>query len=215
MTRSLSSFTGRRAAGVVTLSALLFTTSCGDKVLEGKGSSYLIVSLLQAASGATPSSFSTTLESDVVTNVKQQSGTTTALVPTVYEDLGQATLRLAMKDPVSGVTPTDTNTITIERYHVDYVRSDGRNTQGVDVPYSFDGAISGNVTTAGTTLTFVIVRAQAKVEAPLLAMRGGGGAFVISTIAQVIFYGHDQAGNAASVTASMSINFADWGDPTS
>jgi hypothetical protein len=198
---------------IVALSALLFTTSCGDKVLQGKGASYLIVSLLQGASGVKPTEFSTVVESDVAKWVKPQSGSSTDPVPTIFEDMGQVTLRMAMKDPTSAVGPTDTNTITIERYHVDYVRSDGRNTQGVDVPYSFDGAVTGNVDAGGTSLVFVLVRAQAKMEAPLMALRLGGGASIISTIAQVTFYGHDQAGNAVSVTGTLSINFSDWADP--
>ncbi len=210
MTRSLSIFTERRVAAVVALSALLLTTSCGDKVLQGRGSSYLVVSLLQAASGAKPATFSTFLESDVVTNVK---GTGTTLFPTVYEDLGQVALSMAMKDPLTVLEPTATNTITVERYHVDYVRTDGRNTQGVDVPYSFDGAVTGTITSTGSTLVFVLVRAQAKLEAPLLALRGLGGAVIISTLARVTFYGYDQAGNAVSVSGTISINFADWGDP--
>lgn len=214
MTRSLSIYTERRVAAIVALSALLFATSCGDKVLQGKGASYLIVSLLQGASGAKPNDISTVVQSDVVTNVKQTVGNTTILVPTIFEDPGLVTLRMAMKDPSTVIAPTETNTITVERYHVDFVRSDGRNTQGVDVPYSFDGAMTGNVSTAGSTLSFVLVRAQAKAEAPLLALRGGGGAFAIATIAQITFYGHDQAGNAVSVAGTMSINFADWGDPS-
>jgi hypothetical protein len=214
VTRSLSIFTHRRAAVFVALSALLFSASCGDKVLQGKGSSYLIVSVLTASSGAKPATFGTVLESDVVTIVKQQQGSTTVLVPTIFEDLGQVSLRMAMKDPGTGVSPSDTNSITIERYHVDYTRSDGRNTQGVDVPYAFDGAVTGTVSTTGTTLSFAIVRAQAKLEAPLMAMRGLGGAMILSTLAQVTFYGHDQAGNAVSVVGTISINFADWGDPS-
>jgi hypothetical protein len=42
---------------------------------------------------------------------------------------------------------------------------------------------------------------------------GQGGAFAISTIADVTFYGTDQTGNDVSVTGSISVNFADWGDP--
>jgi hypothetical protein len=59
------------------------------------------------------------------------------------------------------------------------------------------------------------VRAQAKLEAPLKALRNGGGAIAISTIADVTFYGTDQNGNTVSVTGSISVNFADWGDPAS
>jgi hypothetical protein len=45
-----------------------------------------------------------------------------------------------------------------------------------------------------------------------MAMRGGGGAFLISTIAKVTFYGKDQTGNTVSITGQISVNFADWGD---
>ena len=101
----------------------------------------------------------------------------------------------------------------MERYHVDFVRSDGRNTQGVDVPFAFDGASTATVGANGATVTFPIVRVQAKVEAPLMALRNMGGALAISTIATITLYGHDQAGNAVSVSGQMSITFADWADP--
>jgi hypothetical protein len=214
VTKLLTMINGKRMTVAVAASALLLTTSCGDKVLQGKAPSYLTVLSLQGSSGAKPGTFSMVLESDVVTNVKQTNAAgSTVFVPTVYEDLGQVTLKMALKDPTNLVGPTDVNAITINRYHVDFVRSDGRNTQGVDVPYSFDGAVTGTVDTAGTTLTFVIVRAQSKLEAPLMTLRNAGGSMVISTIAQVTLYGQDQAGNTVSVVASISINFADWGDP--
>jgi hypothetical protein len=201
--RSHSTFTGRSAAAVAALLAVLGVTGCGDQVLQGRGSSYLVVSLLEGASGAKPTTFSTILQSDVVTD------------SSIFEDFGQVSLRLAMKDPTSVTGPTDTNAITIDRYHVEFVRSDGRNNPGVDVPYAFDGAMTGTIGgSQAATLPFVLVRAQSKVEAPLMALRSGGGALVISTIAQVTFYGHDQAGNAVSVTAHISVNFADWADPS-
>jgi hypothetical protein len=62
--------------------------------------------------------------------------------------------------------------------------------------------------------TFVLVRAQAKLEPPLISLRGGGGQIAISTIAQVTFYGRDQTGNDVSVSGSIGVNFADWGDPS-
>lgn len=201
MTRLLSHFTQRRVAVALGCAALLCTTSCGDKVLQGKASSYLIVTTLQAAKGNDPTKFSATLDSDVLTK------------GSIYEDIGQVSLRLALKDPVSGIAPTDTNSITVERYHVEFVRSDGRNTQGVDVPFAFDGASTATVSTNGAIVSFPIVRVQAKVEAPLMALRNMGGALAISTIATITFYGHDQAGNAVSVSGQMSITFADWADP--
>jgi hypothetical protein len=58
-----------------------------------------------------------------------------------------------------------------------------------------------------------MVRAQAKLEPPLRNLRAGGGAGLISTIADVTFYGKDQTGTDVSVTGSISVNFADWADP--
>jgi hypothetical protein len=202
VTRSFLTLTGRGVAAAGALTALLFTSGCGDQVLQGRASSYLVVTVLEAASGAKPEAFSTVLQSDVVTNGG------------IFEDPGQVSLRLAMKDPTSVTGPSATNTITVNRYHVDFVRSDGRNTQGVDVPYSFDGAMTGSISgSTAATLSFTIVRAQAKLEAPLAALRNIGGALVISTIANVTIYGHDQAGNAVSVSGSISVSFADWADP--
>ena len=68
---------------------------------------------------------------------------------------------------------------------------------------------SSDLVSAGLTL----VRLQAKSEAPLKALIGGNGAFAISTIAEITFYGQDQAGREVSVTAKISVTFADWGDP--
>ena len=61
---------------------------------------------------------------------------------------------------------------------------------------------------------FTLVRAQAKLEKPLVTLAGATTApCVISTIADVTFFGKDQTGRDVTVTGSMSINFADWADP--
>ncbi len=185
--------------------ALLASVSCSKTVREGRASSYLVIERLQGAPGVDPKSMGATLASDVVTN------------GTIWEDPGKVTLSLALKDPGSIASPSEPSTmnfITLDRYHVSFSRADGRNTQGVDVPYAFDGAATGTVGKSALSIGFVLVRAQAKMEAPLLALRGfGGGSVLISTIAEVTFYGHDQAGNQAAVTGHISVNFADWGDP--
>ena len=200
MTRSFSLIVGRRAAQAIVAVAALAAAACGDKVLQGKGSSYLVIDQLTAASGAKAETFSSVLQSDVLT----EGG--------VLEDLGKVTLHIAMKDVSLGTEPTANNLITVNRYRVDFVRSDGRNTQGVDVPYSVDGAVTGTVTASQTSLVFSIVPVQRKLEAPLRALRYQGGAVAIMTIANVTFYGFDQAGNAVAVTGSISVNFADWAD---
>jgi hypothetical protein len=96
---------------------------------------------------------------------------------------------------------------------VKYSRTDGRNTPGVDVPHPFEGGMTVTVGSGGATASLVIVRLQAKFEAPLLALRQLGGQVAISTIAEVTFFGKDQAGREVSVGGSIGVNFADWADP--
>lgn len=196
---------GSRATLAVLISALLFP-GCG-RAGEGRGPSVLVLDVLTGASGADPDTFSNVLGSDVQTYVKVGN----VLVPTTFEDPGEATFHVAMKDIASPTTSN--NRITLTRYRVVYVRADGRNTPGVDVPYPFDGAITQTITGAQSTVGFTLVRSVAKSEAPLMALIGNGGAQVIGVIAQVTFYGTDAAGNTVMVTGQMTINFADWGDP--
>ena len=216
LVRRLGITRGRHWATSGVMVLALGAWSCGHLNTNGRSPSYLVIDTLQAASGANPGTFSSTLESDVVTNVSVTVGSEQVTQPTTFEDLGQVKLRSVLKDQGTATavtTPTATNAVTVTRYHVAFTRSDGRNTAGVDVPYAFDGAATGTVSSDGGTLNFVVVRAQAKLEAPLRALRGGG-AIVISTIANITFYGQDQNGNDVSVTGSMSVNFADWGDPS-
>jgi hypothetical protein len=191
-----------RLAGAVTLA--LASVSCGDMTRDGQASSYLIITSLQAASGA-DEELGGDLRSDVITIVDD--------VPTIFNDTGEVQFLLGMKDPgVAGTPsqPTQANFITINRYRVAYSRTDGRNTQGVDVPYAFDGAITGTVA-GSATLGFTIVRHQAKQEAPLGALALSG--ILVSTVADVTFYGHDQTGRAVSATGRITVHFGNFGDP--
>jgi len=206
-TSPFTKFMGSRSAwgaGMV-LAAAMTLPGCTDAQKQGLSSSYLIVESMQAASGAEPTKLSNTLNSDVYNKTKG-----------LISDPGQVLLRLALKDPgtlTSPLEPSPNNFITVNRYHVRYVRSDGRNTQGVDVPFEFDGASTVTVGSSGATLTLTLVRVQAKAEAPLSGLTGNGGAQVISTIAEVTLYGTDQTGREVSVVATISVNFADWADP--
>ena len=205
-----------RTAGAITLA--LCSLSCGDAVRQGHSPAYLVVDALLGASGATPDELSTVLESDVVTLVEQTVGGETVRVPTIYPDPGQVQLRIVLRDlgvPGAPSGPTANNSITINRYRVTYRRADGRNTPGVDVPYPFDGAATATITESAISVGFTLVRLQAKVEAPLKALANGGGAIAISTLADVTFYGRDQVGNEVAVGGTISVDFADWGDPSS
>ncbi len=195
----------RRTIGLGLLAgAAAGASSCSSTVREGRSPAYLVVQRIEAASGAADDQFSDELSSDVVTN------------SSIFEDLGRASFSLRLKDigPAGAPTsPTSNNFITVNRYTVTFRRTDGRNTPGVDVPYGFEGAGTVTVTAADATMSFVLVRAQAKVESPLKDLRGGGASRLISTIADITFYGRDQVGNDVSVSGAISVNFADWGDP--
>lgn len=206
---------GRGLRAIAAVAAIAASVSCGDTVRTGHSSAMLIINTIEVASGAEPTKFGSVLNSDVETMVTSSVNGQTVQVPTVFNDPGTVTFRVEMKNPLSPTAPGAINDITVTRYHVDFRRSDGRNTQGVDVPYSFDGAFTVTIPLGGTASGgFDIVRHQSKEEPPLRNLRGGGAAKVISVIAEVTFYGRDQAGNEISATGSVSINFADFGDPS-
>ena len=189
----------RWIAGGIVILTLAAASACGQ-VNTGRSPSYLLIdSMLAAPGGRGSGTLSNTLQSDVLTDGG------------IYEDFGSVILRVELKDATSPSGPT--NSVTVTRYHVSFRRSDGRNTQGVDVPYAFDGGATATITAGGTQpLRFVLVRAQAKTESPLAALRGGGGSIFISALADVTFYGQDQNGNQIAVTGTISVNFADWAD---
>jgi len=190
---------------------IVLGAGCAAAGRPGEASSYLIVESFVAASGARATTFGGTLGSDVQTLVNQSVNGVQMRVPTVYEDVGQVRFRLAMKNP--SLAPSAASFITVSRYRVVFRRADGRNTPGVDVPFGFDGAMTVTVGAEPIAAAFTLVRIQAKSESPLLALIGGGGAMAISTLAEITFYGTDQAGREVVATANISVNFADWGDP--
>jgi hypothetical protein len=195
-----------RGVGCLAAAAALAAplASCTAGQTAGVSPSYLIINQLGGASGAEPDTFDSSLQSDVVTD------------GSIFEDPGRVILSLGLKDPgtaESPTAPTTANFITVTRYRVRYLRSDGRNTPGVDVPYPFDGAMTATVGDAGTTAILTLVRIQAKIESPLAGLVAQGGQLAISTIAEVTFYGEDQAGRDVSVTGNISVTFADWADP--
>ena len=206
----------RIATRLIVLAALIAASvSCGDVVRQGSSPVFLVIDSLQGIRGAvqlgTPS---TTLISDVITNVTAPDPCTTAIpCPTIFGDNGQATLRAPLKDigATAVLTPTTNNEVTINRAHIEFIRADGRNTQGVDVPYAFDSAITGTIPAGGSlTLGFELVRNVAKQESPLVQLKQGSN--IIASIAKVTFYGIDRVGNNLSVQGQISVEFGNFGD---
>jgi hypothetical protein len=176
---------------------LMASAGCGSEMLRtGRAPVYLIVSSLQAG---TP--LSAVLRSDVLTTAA------------VFDDLATASIRVEQKNTTLTGSTSTLNTVTITRYHVEYRRADGRNTPGVDVPYGFDGGTSVSIDPNNSeNVIFQIVRHQGKLEPPLKNLASLGGQVVISTIAEITFYGHDQNGNEVSVVGRMDVVFGDFPD---
>jgi hypothetical protein len=202
-------------AGILLLA--ITATGCGEYVRNsGRAPAQPVVMALEGASGAQPDKFNGTLASDVLTLVKKTIGDQQVEVPTVFNDLGKVTMNLVLKDqgqPPATSGPSVLNQVTFTRYRVVYRRSDGRNTPGVDVPFPLDGGLTFTVPQLqSVTAVFEIVRHTAKEEAPLKALVGNG--MIISTIADVSFFGRDQAGNDVIVNGSISVDFGNFGDPS-
>jgi hypothetical protein len=201
-----------RFASASVLGLALVSTGCGELVRQGRSPAQVVINSLQAASGAEPDELGSVLYSDVVTLVERDD----VDVPTIFADPGSVTMSLLMRDPGPAGAPTSPsaiNQITITRYRVTFRRTDGRNTPGLDVPYSFDGAVTFTVPSTGVvTAGFELVRNSAKQEAPLRALTTNGA--IISTIAEVTFYGRDQAGNDVSVSGAITVDFGNFGDPS-
>ena len=187
--------------------------SCGDVATTGRSPVYLVIDKIEGIPGGstagTPSGF---LLSDVQSLVtKPDPCTTTSPCPTTYNDNGAVTFHLSQKDITSIVGPTSNNQVTITRYRVNYRRADGRNTPGVDVPYGFDGAFTLTVpVTTGASSSFELVRHAAKMESPLVQLITNDT--VITTLAEITFYGQDVVGNEIQATGTIQVNFGNFAD---
>jgi hypothetical protein len=194
--------------------AVAGSVSCGEYVRnQGRAPVLAVINSLQGATGNAPDKFGNPLVSDVETLVTTPDPCTTSNpCITYFNDLGQVIMSLVLKDPGQpgvAAAPTSINAVTFTRYRVEYSRSDGRNTPGVDVPFPIDSAITFTVPADNTaTASFELVRNDAKKEPPLRDLRTSG--VILNTIATVTFYGHDLAGNDVATSGSIGVNFGNF-----
>ena len=192
------------------------SVSCGDVVKQDRAPVLVVIDSMEAASGADPGTMGGFLLSDVQTLVAQQVDGETVRAPTIFNDVGQATMRIIPKDAGNGavsLSPSPWNNVTINRYHIAFLRADGRNTPGVDVPFPVDGAVTATLGSTATVVRFEMVRHQQKLEPPLRSLASFGGRLFISTIAEITFYGADQVGNSLQIKGTISVSFSDYADP--
>ena len=129
----------------------------------------------------------------------------------VCEDEVEVAVAVRNKNP-NGPVPTVPSAVLLKSYEVRYFRTDGRGTEGVDVPYRITGnlAFAVDVAVSGTSnFPLEVVRRQAKVEPPLSSINQ---AALLTVMAEVTLYGETVSGQKVSATGRMQIDFADYGD---
>jgi hypothetical protein len=131
---------------------------------------------------------------------------------TIFPNVVDVAVAVRSKNP-NVTVPQIPLHVLINQYSVRYFRSDGRNVEGVDVPFSITGALSAeeDVKTSGTSaIPIEVVRRQAKMEPPLRNLAGGGGALVLTCFAEITLYGQNITGDQVTATGTMQIDFADF-----
>jgi hypothetical protein len=145
------------------------------------------------------------LQSDVVV-FNPDSGSST-----VAADAAKVTFAAQVLDPEPFLGISSYSDLFVTHYTVAYSRSDGKNQEGIDIPYSFDGSLSARIQIgAQADVSFVIVRAVSKLEPPLINMAGGRGEGELKATARIDFYGHDAVGNKVKATGYLTIFFANY-----
>lgn len=128
------------------------------------------------------------------------------------------------KNPNVDLTQRVAMAVSIDRYEIRFFRSDGRNVEGVDVPFRISGAIRFllDVEESGTSdLSIEIVRSQAKLDPPLRNLRlglnsvtetnpFGSGAIVLTTFAEITIHGTTIAGQNVTSSGIIQVDFADF-----
>jgi hypothetical protein len=178
------------------------------------------VALLVGLSGCTPD-FATDSEANVILrilSIEGESGEDQELgafinsdVVPIFNDNATVDLQALPKNPnLTGAAPFED--VLVTRYEVRYIRSDGHNREGVDVPYRITGGLSTLVPYDGdaTEVAFVVVRHQAKFEPPLSNLVDEP--VVLTCIAEITLHGQTTSGRAVSTRGFLTINFANFAD---
>jgi hypothetical protein len=120
------------------------------------------------------------------------------------------------KGPTAAIIPMH---VALDQYSVRFLRTDGRDVEGEDVPYHFSSAMAGEIdllTSGASTFPIPVVRAQAKQEPPLRNLRLTAGTNtspsasinpVVTMIAEITVFGHTFANEKVSATGRVTVDF--------
>lgn len=190
---------------LVLIIAALFLASCAAKENDSTSGSFLVINSL-TGNDLEGLPGSTTVFSDVNT------------AGTIINDNGMAEVTTLTYDPTPDSVDHDItyyNNVVVDQIDVEFKRTDGRNVEGVDVPYRFTQPVNWLVEVDATEeIPFVMIRHVAKLEAPLLQLRDLSQSFVLQLVAKVTLHGKDLGGHrVAPVTGYMSVWCANFADP--
>jgi len=195
----------RTIGAAVLLAASFLLISCNPVENESQSASLLIVEGLTGLDMQGTEGFF--LQSDVLIEDPATGASS------VRADSAKATFRATTLEPDPLLGTSQYNDIQITRYVVTYIRADGRNIEGVDVPYSFEGSLSALIRIGiSTSVSFVIVREVAKQEPPLFNLRAALPGDILNVTAKVDFYGHDLANKTVRATGMLPVFFANYGN---
>lgn len=162
----------------------------------------------------------------VIGNINQTSdpfGDVISSGGTVLEDTIEVNFTARLKNP-SDMTQPALQDVLINRYEVTFERTDG----GTAVPAGFQRSTNtrvritphGQQSDLTTTLDVTIVPSTSKTQPPISHLiapgfEPGTGFVNIQVRATLRFFGETVSGQPVSASATMSINFADYGDSNS
>ncbi len=129
----------------------------------------------------------------------------------VCEDEVMVTVAVRNKNP-NAPAPYVPGAVLLQSYEVRYFRTDGRGTEGVDVPYRITGNLAVAIDVSNkdnTDIPIEVVRRQAKLEPPLSSILQAN---VLTVMAQLTLYGQTVAGQRVSASGTFQIDFADFAD---
>jgi hypothetical protein len=129
----------------------------------------------------------------------------------VCPNLVDVSVAVRNKNP-NAPAPNVPSAVILKSYEVRYSRTDGRATEGLDVPYRITGnlTLAVDVQNSGTTtFSLEVVRRQAKVEPPLSSIFQ---AALLTVMADITVYGETVSGQSVSASGRLQIDFADFGD---
>lgn len=191
---------------LVLIIAALALGSCLAKEDDSTSASFLVINSL-TGNDLLGNAGATTVFSDVIT-----------YAGAIVNDNGVASVTTLTYNPTEDSPEHDITyymNVIVDQIDVQFMRTDGKNVEGVDVPYHFSQPMNMLVAVDDMVdIPFVLIRHAAKMETPLIELREvPSEEFVLQLVAKVTLHGKDLGGHrVAPVSGYLSVwcaNFAD------